>query len=142
MKDISHVDIVFENLEYARIAADDVVRMQFKGLYDYYPYYANGMTGPLLCCEDALFMIRKDAKGDGSSFYEDITPCERIKKYKDITSFEVCFENGGVRTYYPEFSEEGMSEFENRFQKTEETEYYLTVRIKNEGDNIETQISE
>lgn len=116
--EIKYIDIIFENVTFTRISADDLLGMKFEGLSDYYPCYANGMSGLNCGCDYAEVHIKSSAKDLADnliSVYGNISPAERIKQHPDITSIIVYMENKDVKEYFPPYEGEEINSLQCTF---------------------------
>lgn len=114
MKQIKSIDIIFENCEYISVNEKDVIYIEMNDVKNHIFRIARNYIADLFYSDDIIIILNKEAKTKGSIFTKDLTGIDRIKKYNDITSIEIKYENDSTKEIYIDWQESDALENKNQ----------------------------
>lgn len=131
MSTIKTIELILENCETIDVT-NAVGDFQLNDIHVSVHRIASNCIAKVLLAKNVFIQLYKDGEFNPHLFDDKLTPIERLKTYRDITSVVVTYVDGTEETYavdYDEGEEEGLLGAENINQQCRETETSLFILI-------------
>ena len=132
-KKITHVDVVFENIDFATILTEHIENISIYDSKETW-MYVNGQIEQYFDCKKVYLQFSSAANvsmnfmcANNSKFFD------RVMAYGDITSIVIYYDDGTEKFYWVPWKDEDYSGEINQYQMTEIVDGHLCIGI---GKNI------
>lgn len=117
MKTIKSIDLVFENVESLTINEEQIENILIGDIKRNIYRFASNAIGNSISSDMIHIEIKSSFNKLMTGTFGDVFyPFDRIKKYNDITSITINYEDGNKETIYTIWNDE--DEYSNKYQST------------------------